>query len=195
MSVSATGVATASAVSTETNNILTIFIYPGKEFAECAASEHIYTLTPRSCHTTVASIPHCTAMCRTAHLKQRSILVSPLTASRPEYFQPHSSVLCPAVCASALYCVTAVLNTWMSQLVRPTANGDLSPYYDLPHITGGMHSGKTCWWEEMLVRHRGTTKLYNQFRDTLKENYILFFQDVSYFCRFALTCMVSWLVL
>lgn len=44
-SVAATGAATASEVSSETNHALTIFIYPGKDFAECVSfPEHIHTL-------------------------------------------------------------------------------------------------------------------------------------------------------
>lgn len=53
----------ASRVSTETNNALTIFIYPGKDFAERAASLSAFieshTLkTPESCHTQMQTAAH-----------------------------------------------------------------------------------------------------------------------------------------
>ena len=55
-SVAATGAATASTVSTETNNVLTIFIYPGKDSAERATS--LSTFIQSHTHSHLGAVTH-----------------------------------------------------------------------------------------------------------------------------------------
>lgn len=155
-----TGGATASTESTETNNVLTIFIYPGKDFAESAASLSTFiqshTLTPGSCHTQLQTATRTVADCNppSSSAEANTMLRSLLVGQSNNCIRFWNNIISPIALSFVTLCYYSA-EYMDDSTVQAHGYWRPLPPHDMPHTAlGHMDSGNPCWWEECWPSQR-----------------------------------------